>query len=243
MIPHPEVVLVIGMVALYLYDSTMLLASNEAVLAGGKKRWGALFGADNVPMRNKEPLIPNPFLPHQPLYRFAWKMEGQSDPTPSWSPPVNSYARLIPSVWLMFLALFALIPLGLFALGPWVWIAGMALFYVNAILALTLVWFKRADYAVSNWRFAALAFECLACPPFALNLVRHLSLQFKPTEDFIAVMNQYLSEAEREAALAKIARRLRHAIDWETEASPRAAALTAHLQTIESALCRAPKSS
>jgi hypothetical protein len=244
LIPHPEVLLVIGMVALYLYDSALLLASNEAVLSGGKKRWGALFGADNVPLRNKEPLIPNPLLPHHPLYRFSWKMEGQSSGSaPPWTPPVNSYARLALPIWFMFLGLFVLFPLGVFVFGPWVWLAGMALFYVNALLALTLVWLNRANYAVGKQRFAALVFECLACPPFALNLVRHLSLQFKPAEDFIAVINQCLGETEREAALTKIARRLRHALDWEAENSPRAAALAAHLQTIESALCRASKSS
>jgi hypothetical protein len=220
------------MVGLYLYDATLLLASHEAILTpGGKGRWQARFGAAGFTLRGKEPFCPNPLLPHRPLYRFAWRPEGLIGPSPPWSPPGKGYTMLAPFIWLMLLALFGLIPLGLFSrLGHLAIAAGIVLFYVTAVTALTLVWRKRADHALSSRRFAALAVECLTCPPFALNLVRHLSLGGKPGQDFLAVIDQCLTGAERNAALAQVVTRIRNEIDWEDEGSPRATALNTHLQ-------------
>lgn len=242
-VAHPEILLVAGMVGLYLYDSALLLASNEALLSPGNKgRWTALFGADSFQVRGKEPFVPNPLLPHRPLYRFSWNTEGLVGPSRPWSPPGNVYAILAPSIWLMLVALFVLIPLGLFSrLGNIAVATGIVLFYVNALMALTLVWFKRGDYEISGRRFASLAFESLTCPPFALNLVRHLSLGCQPREDFLSVVNHCLPGAERDAALEKVITRVKSEIDWEDEGTPRANTLNRHLQYLsrESNSCRA----
>lgn len=243
-VPHPEMLLVVGMVGLYLYDSALLLASNEALLTPGRKgRWIALFGADSYQVRGKEPFLPNPLLPHRPLYRFSWNTEGLVGPSRPWSPPTGKvYAILAPSIWLMLVALFVLIPLGLFSrLGNLAIAAGIVLFYVNALIALTLAWFKRGDYEISGRRFSFLTFESLTCPPFALNLVRHLSLSVHPREDFLSVVDGCLSGTERDAALKKVITRVKSEIDWEDEGTPRAETLNLHLKylTRESNSCRA----
>ncbi len=241
-IPHPEILLVVGMVGLYLYDSSLLLSSNEALLTPGRNgRWFALFGADSFQVRGKEPFLPNPLLPHRPLYRLSWNAEGLVGPSQQWTAPVDVYSILAPSIWLMFVALFVLIPLGLFSrLGNLAIAAGIILFYVNALMALSLVWFKRSDYGLSGRRLGALAVECLTCPPFAINLVRHLSLGFQPREDFLSVVEQCLTSSERDAALARVITRIKSEIDWEDEGSPRAQTLNTHLQYLsrESDTCR-----
>jgi len=230
------------MAGLYLYDSALLLASNEAILTPGRKgRWFALFGAGGFLLCGKEPFLPNPLLPHRPLYRFSWNTEGLVGPSRPWSPPDNAYAILAPSVWLMLLSLFVLIPLGLFSrLGNLAVATGIALFYANGLMALALVWFKRADYELSGRRFVSLSAECLTCPPFAINLIRHLSLGFQPREDFLAVIDQCLTGSEHGTALIKVIARVKDAIDWEEEGSPRADALNTHLQFLsrESDTCR-----
>jgi hypothetical protein len=245
-VPHPEILFVVGMVGLYLYDSALLLASNEALLSPVcKGRWRAMFGADGFQVRGKEPFCPNPLLPHRPLYRFSWNMEGLAGSGQAWSPPGNVYTILAPSVWLMLLALFVLIPAGLFSrLGSLAVVAGIVFFYLNALLALALVWIKRADYAICGRRFASLAIESLTCPPFALNMVRRLSLGLQPREDFLSVIDQCLTGSERDAALTKVIIRVKNEIDWEDEGSARATALNAHLQFLshESESCRESKS-
>lgn len=233
----------VGMAGLYLYDSVLLLASNEALLTPGwQGRWRALFGADGFLVRRKEPCLPNPLLPHRPLFRFAWNMEGPTDSARRWSPPGQGYAILALPVWLMWLALFALIPLGLFSgWGHRAIAAGILLFYVNALLALGLVWLRRAAYGIDGRQFASLSVECLTCPPFAVNLIRRLSLALTPKEDFLCVIGQCLTGRERESALAQIIVRVKNEIDWEAVDSPRADLLHGHLQSLfqESDTCRA----
>lgn len=231
------------MVGLYFYDSSLLLSSNEALLSPGRNgRWFALFGTERFQIRGKEPFLPNPLLPHRPLYRFSWNTEGLVGPSEQWMAPADVYSILAPSIWLMLVALFVLIPLGLFSrLGNLAVAAGIIFFYVNALMALSLVWFKRSDYGLSCRRFCALAVESLTCPPFAINLVRHLSLGFQPREDFLSVVEQYLTGSERDAALARLITRVKNEIDWEDEGSPRAQTLNTHLQYLsrESDSCRA----
>ncbi len=221
------------MVGLYLYDSAMLLASNEALLSPARKgKWRASFGADHFHIRGKEPFLPNPLLPHRPLYRFFWNTEGLVGPSQPWTPPSgNRYAILIPFIWAMLASLFVLIPLGLFSpLGDLAVAIGILLFYANALMALALVWFNREGYGINGKRFAGLAFESLTCPPFALNLVRHLSLGLRPRTDFLSVAGQYLSGIEYDATLAKAIFRIESELDWEGEDTPRGMALNAHRQ-------------
>lgn len=241
-IPHPEVLLVGGLVGLYLYDSALLLASNEVLLSPDRKgRWHALFGSNNFQLRGKEPFVPNPLLPHRPIYRFSWDSEGIIVRSREWTAPVNRYSFLAPSIWFMFLAIFVLIPLGLLTrLGSIAIASGIILFYVNALIALSSVWFKRSDHGLSKRRFVSLAFECLTCPPFAINLVRHLSLGIQPKEDFLSVVDQCLIGSARDAALSEVIIRIKNEIDWEDESSLRAQTLNSHLQYLshESDTCR-----
>lgn len=231
------------MVGLYLYDSAVLLASNEVILSPRQSgRWVVMFGADSFQLRGKEPFMPNPLLPHHPIFRLSWNVEGLVGPCRPWSPPCTEYGVLVPYVWLMFLALFFVIPLGLFSnYGHGAIAAGIALFYLCAIAALIVAWIKRADFGLSQRRFASLALECLTCPPFAVNLIRHLSLGVRPREDFLVMIDQCLAPSERDAALSKVISRVRNEIDWEEEGSPRSRSLNAHLQFLctESNTCRA----
>lgn len=243
---NPKLLLLIAMVGLYLYDSALLLASNEALLSRGwRGRWHGLFGAGNFPIRGKEPLLPNPLLPHRPLYRYAWETTGFVGPAQPWSAPHRQYAVLAPFIWNMALALFVLVPLGLFSrLGQLAIAAAVILFYANALLALAFVWFKRAAFSLSSRRFGSLAFESLTCPPFALNLIRHLSLELAPAEDFLFAATRLLDAQERGATIAQMIKRVRHEIDWEQEDGTQAAALHAHLKYLdqENTTCRAPNS-
>lgn len=231
------------MAGLYLYDSVQLLASNEVLLIPRRYgTWGAMFGAESFLVRGKEPCLPNPFLPHRPLYRFSWRTEGLVGPCQPWIPPGNEHVLLAPFIWTMALALFVVLPLGLFThLGHLAVAAGVILFYANALAVLALVWFKRNTLGISGKRFASLALESLSCPPFALNLVRHISLAGFPDEDFLSVADRLLPAAERAAALRKMIVRVKNEIDWEDEGTPRANTLNTHLQYLsqESDSCRA----
>jgi hypothetical protein len=231
-IQNPELLLVIGMVGLYLYDSTMLLASNEVILSHERKgKWSALFGADGFQVRRKEPFLPNPFFPHRPLYRFAWNTTGFVGPSQPWAAPSNPYGVLAPFIWCMAVALFILIPLGLFSrLSNVAIFAGVTIFYASGLMALVIVWLKRDIYGISSKQFVSLAFESLTCPPFAINMVRHLSLDIKPAEDFLSAADRLLEEDARKSALKKVIFRVQSEIDWEDVGTAHAEALNTQLK-------------
>lgn len=238
---HAEILLVAAMVGLYLYDSARLLHSNEGVLAatlGG--RWSLHFGAEHYTLRGKEPFVPNPLLPHHPIFPLRWKQQVAAA-TPAaqrWTPPpFGPYKVLAPFIWLMALALFGLIPAGLFSrYGNVAIAAGILLFYATALLALAYVWFKRAALTLTGRQVGALAFESLTCPPFALNLVRHISWRAAPSEELVSASRRLLRKDDWASILPAVIKRVDNAIAWENEGTPRAQALADYQAALNSEL-------
>jgi len=232
---HAEALLVAAMFGLYLYDSVQLLHSNEGVLAATLwGRWSLHFGAEHYTLRGKEPFLPNPLLPHRPIFVLRWKQQ-VAPQTPAakgapqrWTPPpFGPYKVLSPLIWLMALALFGLIPAGLFTrYGNVAVAAGILSFYATALLALAYIWFKRRALQLTSRQVAALAFESLTCPPFALNLTRHISLKTRPTEDLITASRRLLRRDDWAYTLPTVVKRIDNAITYEDENTPRAHALT-----------------
>ncbi|MTW12200.1 hypothetical protein GM658_16465 [Pseudoduganella eburnea] len=228
---HAEALLVAAMLVLYLYDSAQLLYSNEGVLAatlGG--RWSLHFGAEHYTLRGKQPFIPNPLLPHRPVFLLHWKQQlpaAKGAPQRWTPPPLGPYKVLAPLVWLMALALFGLIPAGLFTrYGNSAVAAGILLFYASALLALAVVWFKRHALQLSPRQVGALAFESLTCPPFALNLIRHISWNVRPTEDLVSASRRLLRKDNWSVTLPAVIKRIDNALAYEDEGTPRAQTLT-----------------
>jgi hypothetical protein len=62
------------------------------------------------------------------------------------------------------------------ALGRYAVIPALLLLYGSTLLALFRL--RRAGLlaVLDRWRFLGFAFECLACPPFAVNIVRRITL-------------------------------------------------------------------
>lgn len=243
-IPHPEVLLVIGLVALYLYDSTLLLARNEAVLSPGNRGWSAHFGADNFRVRGRAPLLLNPLLPHRPAFRYSWRMEGTVHHEQQWGDAVAPYELLEAIVWQMTVALFILVPLGLFSpLGELALALGIGVYYGGALAGLALTWSMREEFAIAPRKFIVLAVECLACPPFGINLVRRLSLDVRPKEDFLSAIKHLVVSDKRNTALTQVIARIEDELDWEDEDTPRSERLRAHRIFLlhEKASCPAQK--
>jgi hypothetical protein len=241
---HAEILLVAAMAGLYLYDSARLLHSNEGVLAatlGG--RWSLHFGAEHYTLRGKEPFVPNPLLPHRPVFPLRWKQQ-LAPATPAaqrWTPPpFGPYKMLAPLVWLMALALFGLIPAGLFSrYGNLAVAAGILLFYATALIALAYVWIKRGALKLTGRQVGALAFESLTCPPFALNLVRHISWRAAPTEELVSAARRLLRKDDWAATLPTVIKRIDNAIAWENEGTPRAQALAEYQASLKGELSSA----
>ena len=220
-------------IALYLYDSLLLMASHEAVVVRGwRGRWASRFGANRWKLAGKEPWLPNPLTPHRPFFRLAWSFEGGMPPqSPASATPLHVASeidRLRPFVWVSMFCLFVLLPIGLFFPVGLAFTAGtVALLYLNNAVALGWVSKRRQRLHLSARQFGGLAFECLVCPPFSINLVRKLCARMPVGEDFTVAAKRLLPPDALAEAHAQCLLRLEEQLAYAPEDSVRMRALVA----------------
>ncbi|MBI4988462.1 MAG: hypothetical protein HZC23_06520 [Rhodocyclales bacterium] len=216
-------------IGLYVYDSALLLRGNEGILFPRRSNgWGVSFGSRNFQIMGKEPFLPNPFLPHRPLFRLSWKFEG-APLSEACDPPRGAFMALAPWVWIMAISLFVLFPLGFFSrLGDRMLLMGIGSLYLSILVALVLLWHKREQLSISHRRFAALAFESLICPPFALNMIRHVSVSIPVAEDLVIAARRLQKPSHWHATCAGCLARLDSEIECEEEGTERMCLLQAH---------------
>lgn len=222
----PEVQLALLAIVLYLYDSSLLLYANQGVLTLGRgKRWRISVGSDDFLLMRRSLFVANPFAPQAPLVRLGW----QFDQPPgdrgarAWRDLMVSLRRAAPLTILAGIALFGLIPLGLVVpLGLRFVLASIALLYVSIAFALAVIYPACAAAGMGGRRFAAQAFECLACPPFGVNMIRRISLAYPLSDDLVETARELLPEADWMEFRAKCIERLREAIEDEPVGTPRA---------------------
>lgn len=234
MVFSAEIVLIAAMIGLYLYDSAQLLFCNEAVLVpAGKNGWAVGFGSGRLCIRGKELYIPNPLRIHQPQFRLSWEFERDKEPSGQWQPLRRALSPLTPLVWIMAIALFVFFPLGFFTrLGDLWLLLALAALFSSILVALTWLWFHRKELQLSGKRFAGLAFESLVCPPFALNLIRHVTMAMPVEEDLASAARRLQSRANWQQTRGQMIARLTSEIECADDESERYALLHARRQSL-----------
>jgi len=230
-----QAALMVIAVGLYLYDSCLLLDANEGILVARGRGWAAKF-ASAIRIRGRELFVPGPLLPHRPMFRLAWNVETDVETAAAdqtWDRRREVFRPLMPLTWGMTLALFVLLPLGLFSrLGEPMLLA-----------ALGWVAYKRAAFGLSGKQLGKLAFESLVCSPFALNLIRKISLATPVVEDLVPAARRLLAPEEWSACRASLAARVQDRLLDVEEGSAEAKALQRYRQTVLEEPCPPPKSS
>jgi hypothetical protein len=74
-----EIMLVLGVVGFYIFDSAMLLYSNELAYVQMKGRWSFVYPESHWQIFGKNPYIPNPLSPDSPLFRVYWTVSRSSE--------------------------------------------------------------------------------------------------------------------------------------------------------------------
>ncbi|CAN5477637.1 hypothetical protein BH11PSE9_BH11PSE9_26160 [soil metagenome] len=220
--------LVLLIVALYLKDSLLLLEPDEAVmvrrLGGG---WRAGFGIRSWRLAGREPYLANPFAPHQPVLRLTWRMAGApaagATATPGWRPDLPAeLMRLGVFAWASWLGLFVLIPgLLLARLDALTTLIGVGLVYLNIALSLVATWRWRKRLGLGDRTCALLAFECLACAPYAANLVRRVAATRESKVDFTLAARRLLSPADMSVVNRECLARIDERIESEGDEASR----------------------
>jgi hypothetical protein len=201
----------------YLYDSTVLLYSNEAILVcDGRLQWHAATGMTGFLLAGRTPCMLNPFAPHRPSFRLSWDFSSL-DPQgvkSQWMERAQELKVLAPTTLTAGIGLFILLPLGMFTvLGAYAIISALVLLYGSIVVSLILV-ARRGLLITPGWRrLLLLAFECLACPPFGVNIVRRTTLGYRIAEPLPLAAARLLNAAGwanlREFCVARLGDALR----------------------------------
>ena len=212
---------------LYLYDSAVLLHINEGVMTPRRGGWRIGFGSSHFIVRGRQLDLPSPFLPHRPGFRLLWDLRPAPLEGPgAWEARRRLFRPVAPLVCAMAAALFVLLPLGLFSvLGDWALLLGIAMLYGSIVGALAWLAMKRKPLGLGARRLATLAFELLACPPFAVNVVRRVALEMPLDADLVGAARVLQRPEDWAQTRAELIARLDEQIDAEDESSERSALL------------------
>ncbi len=204
-------------VTLYLYDASALLYLNEAILIrGGDGRWTATSGWRGFVFAGRSLCMLNPFTPQWPAFRLAWNFEAPLDESAdgAWANGTAPLRTLTPTVTIAAYALFVLLPLGLFTpLRAYAVIPALIALYASIGIALWRLWRSGTLAVGGRHRFWAFAFECAACPPFAVNMIRRITLAQRVPESLPLAAARLLETADWETLRVELIERLEQEID------------------------------
>ncbi len=177
--PPFEVLLPAGAIGLYVFDCILPLYANELIFVRRSGRWKFDRGS-GVLLAGRRLYLPNPLTPAIAQFRVRWS-EADTRGDSEQRGELEQFLRALRPVKLLVLVLLLLLialPAELYLFGTGVGLLVlMGCFYGAILTALAVVFARRRQLGVSVRSFAALAFDVLACAPFAINLVRKLCLR------------------------------------------------------------------
>ena len=225
MLLSTEALIMLGVLGFYIYDSTLLLFSNEIVFIESFGKWRAYTPSDRWRLMSKFLFLPNPLLAFNLIFTTVLFEESiHSDVELNKINKLKtslSFIRI--SIILLIILFFIILPLALFKLG----IGNATLIvvlsiYLNIISMLSYVFMNRVDLGINNKVFAAIAFEAIACPPLAINLIRRISLHNINGINPIKFAAENLDSESYNDLIEKLIDKLNEKLDFqEDESSPR----------------------
>ena len=210
---------------LYIYDSALLLRSDEFVLMRGLGgRWTPRFGANGWKLFGKEPYVSNLLTPWTPLVRVHWSFEqGFDSPLTQGSTALPEVSRR-PGVCatLVLLLVFVALPICLFVYPATVLTLTVAgLIYGACALTMVAVYFESDKLSLNQAEFRKLCVECLACPPFCINTVRKLCARSSSGLKLTDIADKLWAAGELTEIKEQMFLRVREQIDIEAEGTER----------------------
>lgn len=239
--PSFEILLPLGAIGFYLYDSVLMLYGNELALERGRRGWQASIGLA-MQFGRRRPFVPNPLRPGGLLFRVRWDRYSMVAEGDALDPAAlhDALAPLRRIVTLQALLMFVVLPPVSVLLGAGrLLLAVFLLYYLLTLASLAILVARRRALHVSARQTAWLSLESLLCAPFAANLVRKVSLARSDELDWLETARRGFSPDARDRALREVETRIAELLVVEEPGSPGSDRLESIRQTLEERL-RAP---
>lgn len=178
-------------IGFYLYDSAILLNANELIISKFFSKYSINFPSDRLRFNKRIIYLPNPLTPFNHIRKISWSRSQSEEKIDNPVLPNNTYLRL--STFTIFYLMVLVFPVC-------IWETGLGnssllvliLIYLGIINILGYVYYKKNSFQITKREFLSIAFESLSCPPFALNILRKISLKNTASFEIINFAKQHL---------------------------------------------------
>ncbi|GLQ99448.1 hypothetical protein [Dyella mobilis] len=233
---HDGLLLLGVVVALYLYDSALLLYHNEVLLIATSRGYRVSAGS-GIELGGRHVFVPAPFSPHRIAFRLSWPGQGVyagAGQALRFRRVRIASAALAPWIFSL-LALFAIgLPYVLFVSGNVeALLAWAAAVYAVILVTLWQVYRLRKALNMSRRAVLAIALDALLCAPFALNIVRKIGLRQQSDVDLRVLASTALSSAALDELTAILRQRIQASLHFIEPDDAQARALGAYLAYFE----------
>lgn len=218
--------LILGIVGFYLFDSAMLLYVNELVIVEKNGKWVVYRPESGWKMLGKILYVPNPLTPNYSLFCACWLISSAPNEHQEDIEALRQFLDELNPLRYMTFSLFVLLliclPIVLFKFGICLaLLLFIGVIYCTISVMLAHIFRQREKLGLSGKTFAKLAFDSLACAPFALNLVRKITLRRSLVGDPICFSHQVLDADAFAQLVQALCDRVNEEIEFEDEASSR----------------------
>ena len=221
----------VGAIAFYLYDSLLCLYGDELVLIKAGARWDHSGGGNRLLFRRRW-YLPNPLTPQRLLWKACWSQAAATSAVTDLAGVAQVGERLqtLRVLVLIELALVAAaLPLTVLAgATPLVLLLVFAAIYLVAAIAVIWLWRRRSQLGLTARHCRSLSFDALACPPFAINLVRKISLLTEIRGELLGLARPVFEAAALGRLRATLLRRVSEQLAVESADSARHTALESY---------------
>ena len=210
---------VLAIVLFYLYDAALLLKPEEGLLRPLRSGWRAQLASRGFELRQKRLLWLPIFVLHRPVYRQRWSatrihLPGDTGFSTAVEAHACSFRAFALPLYLLAVLLFLGLPAALLVLhSELMQLTALALIYLSTAwlgwLALRHGKQRRSDLAFAR----STAFQILLCPPFALNVVRKLSLSYEIQADLLQTAQAHMSASQWQDLAAQVQQLMQREMD------------------------------
>lgn len=228
-----ETLLVLGVLFFYLYDSLMLLNINELIIQKSFKKWSYRFPIFGFQILRKFPLVMNLLMPNFLAFNLSWPSPKEEMDSDKLETLIQSMLPLQIIASLLLLLIIFVLPVVafLFDSGPQL-LALFIFIYLLIIFSVCYLFICRNSLGLSGLKISSIAFECILCPPFAVNIARKVSLNYEIGSDPIDCSKTLFDKQTFELFKAELTSLLKTNMKYHEKDSARYTELKSYLNDI-----------
>lgn len=220
-----EVLLVLGVLGFYVFDSAMLFFSNEFAYIQSKGKWLFAYPGSCCQILGRNLYIPNPLTPARPLFRLCWFDSVTNEQQEDYE-ALQQFVDALKPLRYFTMVLFALLIVGLPVMiymngSDWALIFLFSLIYITVGGMLIQIYLQRKELSLPTKTFVKFAFDSLLCVPFSLNVLRKITMHRIFVGDPIKLAQKLFDETDFIQLVNVICNRIDEELEYEEKESAR----------------------